>query len=254
MIILLVLFLFYYLLLHWSPVGVHIQAIGGNREAARMAGLRVRAYTILSYLLAGFAAGLGNAADDGRADYQAVGHGAQHADVLGPADTEADADGQSCLLAEPGDVVDDLRGQLFAFAGDAGHRDVVDEARRMCGDTAGPLRRGRGRDEMYEAEILAAANLGQGPRLFGGQAAFTSWYPCCTTPAECTDYNDCFNGLTSDDIQLTLGYDWTDRAYCAWCTSIGGDYVLSWNGSLWEYTEEINDPGESCDGISSPGH
>lgn len=55
-IILLVMFLFYYLLLHWTPVGVHIQAVGGNRDAAQTSGLRVRFYAMLSYLLAGFAA------------------------------------------------------------------------------------------------------------------------------------------------------------------------------------------------------
>lgn len=55
-VILLVMLLLYYLLLHWTPVGVHIQAVGGSREAAQTSGLRVRFYTILSYLLAGFAA------------------------------------------------------------------------------------------------------------------------------------------------------------------------------------------------------
>jgi ribose transport system permease protein len=55
-IILLAMFLLYYVLLHWTPVGMHIQAVGGSREAAQTSGLQVRFYIILSYLLAGFAA------------------------------------------------------------------------------------------------------------------------------------------------------------------------------------------------------
>lgn len=55
-VILLAMFLAYYLLLHWTPIGMHIQAVGGSREAAQTSGLQVRFYTILSYLLAGFAA------------------------------------------------------------------------------------------------------------------------------------------------------------------------------------------------------
>jgi ribose transport system permease protein len=46
----------YYLFLHQTPAGTHIQAVGGNPEAAHTSGLPVRFYTILSYLLAGLAA------------------------------------------------------------------------------------------------------------------------------------------------------------------------------------------------------
>ena len=45
--------------------------------------------------------------------------------MLGLADAEADADRQRRLLAEPADVVDQLRRQLGPLAGDAGDRDVV---------------------------------------------------------------------------------------------------------------------------------
>ena len=46
--------------------------------------------------------------DQGRTDDDAVRHRGQHAHVFGATDSEADADGQRCLLAEPADLVDDF--------------------------------------------------------------------------------------------------------------------------------------------------
>ncbi|MEW5960095.1 MAG: ABC transporter permease [Chloroflexota bacterium] len=53
---LLAVFALFYLLLHKTPFGIHVQAIGGNKEAANRAGLSVNLFTILTYIMAGFAA------------------------------------------------------------------------------------------------------------------------------------------------------------------------------------------------------
>ncbi len=55
-VVLLLMFLLYYVLLHRTPAGVHIQAVGGSREAAQTSGLHVKQYLIISYLLSGLAA------------------------------------------------------------------------------------------------------------------------------------------------------------------------------------------------------
>ena len=44
--------------LRFTTVGRYIYAIGSNREAARLAGIKVRAYTTLVYIISGFLAGL----------------------------------------------------------------------------------------------------------------------------------------------------------------------------------------------------
>lgn len=45
-------FVVYYLIIHQTPFGTHIQAVGGNPEAAQTSGLNKNFYVILSYLLA----------------------------------------------------------------------------------------------------------------------------------------------------------------------------------------------------------
>lgn len=55
-IVLLAIFALYYVLLHRTPFGIHVQAIGGNKDAATRAGLRVNLYTVLTFVMAGFAA------------------------------------------------------------------------------------------------------------------------------------------------------------------------------------------------------
>lgn len=45
-------------ILRFTTVGRYIYAIGSNREAARLAGIKVRAYTTLVYIISGFLAGL----------------------------------------------------------------------------------------------------------------------------------------------------------------------------------------------------
>ena len=55
-IVLLAVFALYYVLLHRTPFGIHVQAIGGNKDAATRAGLWVNPYTILTYVMAGAAA------------------------------------------------------------------------------------------------------------------------------------------------------------------------------------------------------
>lgn len=55
-VIMIVTFLFYYLLLHWTPAGIHIQAVGGSHEAAQTSAISINFYTVLTYLLAGVAA------------------------------------------------------------------------------------------------------------------------------------------------------------------------------------------------------
>jgi ribose/xylose/arabinose/galactoside ABC-type transport system permease subunit len=46
------------IVLRYTTVGRYIYAIGSNREAARLAGIKVRAYTTLVYVISGFLAGL----------------------------------------------------------------------------------------------------------------------------------------------------------------------------------------------------
>ena len=45
-------------ILRFTTLGRYIYAIGSNREAARLAGIKVRAYTALVYVISGFLAGL----------------------------------------------------------------------------------------------------------------------------------------------------------------------------------------------------
>ncbi|MEM7125101.1 MAG: ABC transporter permease [Chloroflexota bacterium] len=54
--ILLAVFLIFYIVLHETRLGVYIQAIGGNKDAAVRSGLGVQRLSVLSYVLAGFAA------------------------------------------------------------------------------------------------------------------------------------------------------------------------------------------------------
>ena len=57
-VVLIVSFLFFYLLLHRTPFGKHVQAIGGSHEAAHTSAIPVKTYTTLTYVLAGFAASI----------------------------------------------------------------------------------------------------------------------------------------------------------------------------------------------------
>jgi ribose transport system permease protein len=47
------------LFLHYTKPGVHLYALGGNKAAARLAGVNVPAVTILAYSVSGFCAGMG---------------------------------------------------------------------------------------------------------------------------------------------------------------------------------------------------
>ena len=47
-----------YVLLHHTPIGRYIYAIGGNEEAARLSGIRVARYKLLVYTLSGLSAAL----------------------------------------------------------------------------------------------------------------------------------------------------------------------------------------------------
>lgn len=75
-VILVITFLFYWLLLHKMPIGLRIQAVGGNREAALRAGLPVRRLTILTYLLASLAAAISSIIIIGRLSGSTRGIGA----------------------------------------------------------------------------------------------------------------------------------------------------------------------------------
>ena len=46
-------------LLGWTRLGTHIYALGGNRAAARLAGVNVARTTVIVYALSGFRAGIG---------------------------------------------------------------------------------------------------------------------------------------------------------------------------------------------------
>src|SRR5208282_6654735 len=108
-------------------------------------------------------------ADERAADDDAVGHVAQQAHLFRLADAEADADGQVCLLAQPGDLAEQLLGQVLTGAGDAGHADVIEETGRLTGDLYRPLaRRGRS-DELYELEIACPSQAGQRLGFLDGQ-------------------------------------------------------------------------------------
>jgi ribose transport system permease protein len=52
--------------LRWTPIGRAIYAVGGNREAARLAGINVTAVLILVYGVSGFFAALAGLVDTGR--------------------------------------------------------------------------------------------------------------------------------------------------------------------------------------------
>jgi ribose transport system permease protein len=45
--------------LNWTRFGVHVYALGGNRAAARLAGVNVARTTIAVYAISGFCAGMG---------------------------------------------------------------------------------------------------------------------------------------------------------------------------------------------------
>lgn len=47
-----------YLMLYWTPFGRHLYALGGRREAAIAAGIPVRRYTFLTYLVIGILVGI----------------------------------------------------------------------------------------------------------------------------------------------------------------------------------------------------
>ena len=47
------------LIVHFTPAGLNLQAVGGNPAAAHAAGLNTRAYTAGSYIMSGFCGGLG---------------------------------------------------------------------------------------------------------------------------------------------------------------------------------------------------
>jgi len=48
------------ILLHFTPLGLRLYAVGGHREAAKAAGINVRAYVGGSYLFSGLCAGMGS--------------------------------------------------------------------------------------------------------------------------------------------------------------------------------------------------
>ena len=82
---------------------------------------------------AGRLLGVGQPADQGAADDQAVGDRGELPDLLGRADPEADADRQVGLGPEPGDVLGQLGREALPLAGDPGDRDVIDEPGRRAG-------------------------------------------------------------------------------------------------------------------------
>lgn len=57
-VIMLVVFLAAYLLLNKYPAGRYLYGLGGNEEAVRLSGIRVRQYKLLAYMLSGFTAAL----------------------------------------------------------------------------------------------------------------------------------------------------------------------------------------------------
>jgi ribose transport system permease protein len=59
LVLMLVLYLVFYIVLRSTPYGRDLYAIGGNPVAARLAGIRVRAYTLVAYMLCGFLAAVG---------------------------------------------------------------------------------------------------------------------------------------------------------------------------------------------------
>ena len=95
--------------------------------------------------------------------------GEEHADMLGAADAETDADGQRSLRAEPGDVVENRPRQGGSLAGDAGYRNVIDEAGGPLGDFQCPIAGRDGRDELDQGKILAAADVGKRSGFLDGQ-------------------------------------------------------------------------------------
>jgi ribose transport system permease protein len=59
LLIMLAMFIFFYVLMHRSRIGIHIQATGGNPDAALRSGIPVKRLTLLTYLLSGFAVSVG---------------------------------------------------------------------------------------------------------------------------------------------------------------------------------------------------
>lgn len=51
-----VLYLIFYIVLNHMPFGRYVYSLGGNEEAARLSGLRVKYYKLLVYVISGFTA------------------------------------------------------------------------------------------------------------------------------------------------------------------------------------------------------
>ena len=77
------------------------------------------------------------------------------------ADPKADADRQIGLGPQPADVLDQVGGDAFAFAGDPCNRDVIDEARRRPGNLNRTIARRGGRDELNQLETPPAGLVDQ---------------------------------------------------------------------------------------------
>ena len=95
---------------------------------------------------------IGHRVDDRRADHDAVGRGADHPRLLGGLDAEADADRQVGVALDALDRGRDLARVRQRRAGDAGHRHVVDEARRVLQHLGQPLVVGGGRRQPDEVD------------------------------------------------------------------------------------------------------
>ena len=100
---------------------------------------------------------LGQSAHEGAADNQSIGHRRELANLVGAADSKADADRQLGLGAQPGDGFGELAGQALALASDPGDRDIVNEARGRPRDLDGTVPRRRGRDQLDQLELAAVA-------------------------------------------------------------------------------------------------
>ena len=55
-ILMVVLYLIFYIVLNHMPFGRYVYSLGGNEEAARLSGLRVKYYKLLVYVISGFTA------------------------------------------------------------------------------------------------------------------------------------------------------------------------------------------------------
>ena len=100
--------------------------------------------------------GLDRRADEPRAHDHAVGAGVRGgARVLGRGDAEAERDGDVGVRADAADEALEPGGHPGALAGDAGHRDRVDEAARAGADRREPLVGARRRHERHERQAGA---------------------------------------------------------------------------------------------------